>query len=196
MDPKNIIELVKSFGLAMDDVAVFFDLDGVLADFDAGIKQFGFHPSEELNRSRKRMTPEYASAKDAMYAVLENTDIYLRLPTMPKAKTMWTAFAAAAPLVNTAVPKFGGGEGSPLWTRAAEHKKAWFRREIEEIADDRIIVTSSSRKAEHVGRLKRPLSLLIDDRADNVAAWEAKGGAGLLFKNPDDVLAVADAFRK
>lgn len=112
----------------MEDYAIYLDLDGVMADYDAGIRSLGFLPDpakkNDLNRSG---TDD--PFKRSMYEAIRGTDFYRKLPFMPGALGLYRAISQANPIILTAAPKFGATEDdyflNPYWLGAAYHKRAW-----------------------------------------------------------------------
>jgi hypothetical protein len=194
--------------------AVYLDLDGVFADYDAGIRRLGFEPDpakkNELNRSGSN-----DPFKRAMYEAIQGTDFYARLPMMQGSAALYTHVKDAKPIILTAAPKFGATEDdyflNPYWLGAAYHKRRWVedyllpealpeqyiawgmaltrRRARIEIEDERFICTTSARKHEFIGRKHGRRQLLIDDRRDNCVRWARAGGAAILHTDVRETIA-------
>ncbi|AXQ69313.1 5'-3' deoxyribonucleotidase [Caulobacter phage CcrBL9] len=187
--------------------AVYLDQDGVVFDFDEGLRRLGFQPDPEYNKSSHAMNDEANLWKQGMYEVIKGTDFFARLPLMDGAVDLYAAVEDADPIFLTASPKFGSTEHDflthPFFLGAAYHK----RRSVEEvllpqvaklriqqltgkepkaavprvrIADDRFICTTSARKQEYMHRKHSPHQVLIDDRIANCEAWAAAGGIAIL----------------
>lgn len=168
----------------MHRLAVYLDMDGVLADFDAGLRARGIAPVVDLNRSREDMTPEQRAAKEALQAQIANTDFYATLPPMPGAKALWYVVEPAEPIVLTAAPRFDADEESgAAFKRAAADKRAWIETLFGPIPDHRFICTTSARKAHFIGRKNARFQILVDDRLSNIIRWRAAGGIGVHHEN-------------
>lgn len=190
--------------------AVYLDLDGVFADYDAGIRRLGFAPDptkkNALNRSGSN-----DPFKRAMYEAIQGTDFYAHLPLMPGSLKLYQHVKDAKPIILTAAPKFGACEDTyflnPHWLGAAYHKRRWVeefllpealpeqyiawgkvaltrRPDRIEIEDERFICTTSARKHEFIGRKHSPSQVLIDDRRDNCVRWARAGGVAILHTAP------------
>jgi hypothetical protein len=184
--------------------AIYLDLDGVMADYDAGIRRLGFKPGrvheERLNRSG---TDD--PFKRSMYEAIRGTDFYRALPFMPGALDLYRAVASADPIILTAAPKFGATEDdyhlNPHWLGAAYHKRAWVEERLLPAAlpgggsiwdtwrsghsrisltDERFICTTSVRKQQFINRKHSDHQILIDDRRDNCVRWARAGGVAIL----------------
>jgi 5'(3')-deoxyribonucleotidase len=143
---------------------IFCDLDGVLADFEQGIKnKFGLLPSQ--------VKP------NVMWSYINKSNTFFEnLPWMPKGKLLWEKIQIHNPIILTGVPR-----GSK---NMAEQKIRWCQREL---GPDVQVITCLS-KDKH--RFCIPRSILIDDRTDNLEEWNKKGGKFLLYneENLDDII--------
>jgi hypothetical protein len=130
-------------------MALFVDMDGVLADFDSGYEAaFGVRPSIhadnvdwELVRARKHF--------------------YLGLPPMPDFQELWSFIAPLRPVVLTGVPL--------SVVEASDNKRLWARRWL---GDTEIRTCRSSEKYLHA----KPGDILIDDWEKYKKKWIKAGG--------------------
>lgn len=117
----------------MSEIVVYLDLDGVMADYDAGIRAMGFkidpRYKNDLNRSGTKNP-----LKRQMYEAIKGTDFYRDLPYMPDALKLYEAVAGFGPVILTAAPKFDGNEDNyyldPHWLGAAYHKRHWVEHRL------------------------------------------------------------------
>lgn len=169
-----------------DTIDLFVDLDGVLADFDAGLHRLGHLNEANMNRSREEMDTAARAWKDALYAAIAGTGFFRDLPAIADAHRLWTAIRHLDPVILTAVPRFADPADV---TEAAEHKYAWVCATFEPIPRARFIATTSRDKPLYIKQsLPRP-QVLIDDRVKNVDAWRAAGGMAVLHTSAADSLA-------
>uniref|UniRef100_A0AB74ULL4 Uncharacterized protein n=1 Tax=Caulobacter phage BL57 TaxID=3348355 RepID=A0AB74ULL4_9VIRU len=122
----------------LKNFAIYLDMDGVLADFDAGIKRLGFEPDPEYNKSSHAMDDEANLWKQGMYRKIEGTDFFETLPFMPGAVDLYTAVFEADPIILTASPKFGAtdedflihptGWARPMPSGAGSRRRCFPRR--------------------------------------------------------------------
>lgn len=149
---------------------VYCDLDGVLADFDRVKRR---HLSKEAQTNDNKMWEEIADFRN----------FYRELPAMKGANSLWSAIQLAAPLraILTAIPR------KKTMPEAEADKRHWcnvemldsvFNGEVVEV----LIGPHSKDKQNHC----KPGDILIDDRADNIEQWEAKGGIGILHDGDVD----------
>ncbi|OWW20563.1 hypothetical protein [Noviherbaspirillum denitrificans] len=132
---------------------VYLDLDGVFADFDARVKRLtGKHP-DELERSRLW---KIINADKRFFAELELIEGCMLL---------WEATRDLEPIFLT---------GAPTNRVFQEQKREWVAR----IFGPEFIVHVVPRKLK--ADFSGPHKVLIDDTADNIAQWEARGGHGIL----------------
>lgn len=201
----------------MSNVPLFsinIDLDGVLADYVAGIQQLGFEIDPSLNRSSHLLPGSGSERKRQMYDAVKGTTFYATLPLMVGAATLYNEARKLDPnlIILTAAPKFGAGEEdyhiNPYWLGAAYHKRGWVERVLlpaaaaerqnlwaklfepvvtrYHIPDERFICTTSARKHNFMHRKHAANQVLVDDRPDNINPWIAAGGIGILHTSVED----------
>lgn len=202
----------------MKQKAIYFDLDGVMADYSGGfaIRHPDFKLDPSLNRSSHLLPGSGSAKKREAYELIKGTDFYDDLPILPGAVDMFCLAIEAEPIILTAAPKFGATEDdfhvNPYWLGAAFHKRNWveakFLIEVEykladdlgrivdlgrmdriRIPDERFICTTSSRKWQFMHRKKSEHQVLVDDRIDNIEAWREAGGIGILHVSVEDSIA-------
>ncbi|MCD6342475.1 MAG: hypothetical protein J7L76_01685 [Spirochaetaceae bacterium] len=142
---------------------LFVDLDGVLVDFETGVRRAtGKEPSELHSRS---MWPAIAGTKD----------FYDRLGWMPDGRDLWQVAKDFQPVILT---------GLPMGKWAEPQKRSWCERELG--PDIPVITGMSRRKAElaltwlEENRMPDKTPILIDDRLKIKEPWEAAGGIFIL----------------
>jgi hypothetical protein len=128
---------------------LFLDLDGVLADFDRGVRDLtGRDPADLPLRG---MWDTLARAPD----------FFATLDFLPDAEALWRFCAPHDPIILSGLPQ---GQ----W--AAAQKTQWVARMLG--PQVRLITCMSRDKP----RWSAPGHVLVDDRATTAAGWEAKGG--------------------
>lgn len=154
---------------------IYFDMDGVLADFCGGAVKLGGY-----KWPKKQEHVEVSD--DAMWDAIRKVDgFYLKLEIMPGAKEMFDELYAKYGdkcEVLTGIPK-------P-------------RRNIKNVAEDKItwmherfapeIVVNECNKEDKWYYATGKGSILIDDMQANIDAWVKAGGTGILYENPLMVL--------
>ncbi len=152
--------------MSTDQFQLFVDLDGVLVDFDAGVRRAtGKDPSELHPR---RMWP----------AIARTRGFYDRLDWIPDGRDLWSTVKYCSPVILT---------GLPMGKWAEPQKRSWCERELG--ADVHVITGMSRNKAdlallwleEH--HLEEKTPILIDDRLKIKEPWEAAGGKFILHLN-------------
>jgi len=183
--------------LRLEDCVVYFDLDGVMADYDAGIRAKGFNIDPSVKNDLNRSGTDNPLKRE-MYEAIKGTNFYGNIPIMPGAKLLWDYVRERTdPIVLTAAPKFGATEDdyylNPYWCGAAYFKRRWvnknlFDPSIPPIADENFICTTSKRKHEFMHRRHSDHQILIDDRIDNCKNWVEAGGIAILHESADKTL--------
>ena len=156
---------------------LFFDMDGVLADFDRGVVELcGMQPLDQTNRK--------PCEADALWLkIREVGHFYDKLEMMPGAKDMF----------NKVYGKYGDRceilTGIPKPKRgiitAGDDKVNWVRRLLSE--DIVVNIVYREQKPEYcTGRD----CILIDDLSKNIKGWETLGGTWILHRSTEETLAV------
>jgi hypothetical protein len=145
---------------------LFLDLDGVLADFDAGARMVLGTSPEDFQAKHGRGEFWRRLARDK--------DFYGSLPLMPDAMLLFAAVRHLDPTILT---------GLPVGNWAAPQKVRWA---AEHFPGTKIITTMARDKYRHM----TGMDVLVDDRADHRAKWEDAGGTFIHHKNARDSLAL------
>ena len=155
---------------------IYLDMDGVLADFDRGVREFCHMESTSQNGKRD------AKYDARMWEAIRGVEhFYDRLELMPGAKEMFDAIYGQYGdrcEILTAVPRPERG----ILT-AGQDKIAWTRR----LLSDRIRINIVLRK-EKLQFCRDGNSVLIDDRERTIRDWRALGGTGILHTSPESTL--------
>ncbi len=157
----------------MEPDKIYFDMDGVLADFTLGVKEMcGIDidtPQEQRSKEQDK----------AMFdAIHEVPDFYLKLKTIPGTVDLFYRLRELygdKVEVLTGIPK--PERNIPT---ASDEKISWVRDHLE--GD---IVVNTVLRSEKKNYVKGEGSILIDDLPSNIKAWEECGGTGILFKDPE-----------
>ena len=154
---------------------IYFDMDGVLADFDRGVRDLcGMETLPQSTRS-----PEQ---DDLMWDRIRKMDhFYDRLEPMPGAKEMFNAVYGVYGKrceILTGIPKEKRGI-----VTAAEDKRNWMRR----VLSDKVTVNVCLR-AEKILKCTGPEAVLIDDLEKNIQEWKAAGGTGILHESAEQTM--------
>jgi hypothetical protein len=138
---------------------LFLDLDGVLADFDAGARKvLGMSPKAfEAKYSKREFWRRLARAKD----------FYATLPLMPDAMELFDAVKHLEPTILT---------GLPLGNWAAPQKVRWV---AEHFPGTKIITTMARDKRDHA----KEGDVLVDDQLKHRHLWEEVGGIFVHHRN-------------
>ena len=138
---------------------LFLDLDGVLADFDAGARRvLGMSADAFEARHGKR---------EFWRRLAKANDFYASLPLMPDAMELFEAVQHLQPTILT---------GLPLGNWAAPQKIKWA---AEHFPGTKIITTMARDKFRHM----TGMDVLVDDRADHRDKWEDAGGTFIHHKS-------------
>ena len=145
----------------MDIEKIYFDMDGVLADFVRGVNEI--------------CGIDMSAGDDIMFAEIRRVgDFYDRLEPVPGALELFRELCARYPgkvEILTAVPK--PERNVP---EAKDDKLSWVRGYLGDGVKVNVVL-----RREKAGYVKDKGSILIDDTADNIGMWRQAGGTGILF---------------
>lgn len=161
----------------MDIEKIYFDMDGVVADFDRGVIEIcGLMPLSQNAKHRSLHKEEMMWER-----IKEVGHFYDKLELMPGAKEMFDAVYqkyGGKCQILTGIPKPRRGIDT-----AAEDKKAWVKRLLsEEVIVNTVMREDKAKFCTGKG------CILIDDLDRNVKAWNEMGGTGILHVDPEDTL--------
>lgn len=141
---------------------LFLDMDGVLADFDAGyIDLFGEAPD--------RTAPD---RPDMWKRINQHGSFYYSLEPLPDARELWRFASRHRPIILTGVPK--------QVPDAATHKRAWARNHFGPEAH--VITCPSKDKCLH----GKPGDVLVDDWVKYRDRWTGMGGIWVTHTSAGD----------
>jgi hypothetical protein len=145
---------------------IYCDVDGVLADFHQRATQLTGMNVLPDNNDREETKLFWAKLKQ------HHPQVFRDLPLMSDGKKLWQYIRGYNPTMLTAVPRV---ENFPT---APDDKKHWIQQHFGPTIPV-IVVPSAKVKQQYA----EPNAVLIDDRADTIEQWNAKGGIGIVHKN-------------
>lgn len=148
---------------------LFLDLDGVLADFEAGAH-------DVLKMSAAEYQERYG-AGGFWKKLATAPDFYNTLALLPDAQQLMDAVVHLDPIILT---------GLPIGKWAEPQKRAWVERHFPGI---QVITTQARFKSKYCS----PGDVLVDDRDQYRDAWESAGG---IFVHHSDTGSSLTALRK
>jgi len=149
--------------ISAQSIQLFVDLDGVLADFDAGVRRICGQSPNDI-------------AVAAMWRAIHSArDFFGSLEWMPGAQALWeNSLVHLKPTILSGVPM-----SDSRW--AERQKSAWCARKLGPEVPH--IFCASREKSTYSG----PYRVLIDDRDRARRPWEAAGGIFILYTTPEQV---------
>lgn len=149
---------------------IFFDLDGVLADFDRGVKELAGFDNTGIDHNSKTPVDD-----DAMWEAMRKVDHFFdKLEPMPEGIRMFRSVKEKYPgiiEVLSGIPKEKRG-----MVTAAGDKASWAKRVLGEDIPVNLVF-----KEEKKSLCKGRNYVLIDDRRSSIEDWEEAGGSGILY---------------
>ena len=161
----------------MEAEKIYFDMDGVLADFERGVRELcGITPPSQNDKDQR------PGADDEMWAAIkECVHFYDLLELMPGAKAMFDAVYSKYGdkcEILTGIPKPRRGI-----VNATPDKKLWVKR----LLSGDIVVNIVFRE-EKPKFCTGKNCILIDDMEKNIKEWNGMGGTGILNVNAEDTM--------
>ena len=164
--------------LLQEDLAkaydIFIDMDGVLTNFEGRFEQFaGVTPDEFMSQKtiqygEKKANEEFWDLVDKQIGVR----FWAGMPWMPEGEELFKYIKKYKPSILTSPSR---EESSRIG------KGVWVKRNMSGVPVK--FGYGANGKAKYAGSNK----ILIDDREDNISAWKAAGGIGILFKSTEQV---------
>ena len=164
--------------LLQEDLAkaydIFIDMDGVLTDFERRFEQFaGVTPDEYMSQKtiqvgEKKANEEFWNLVDKQIGVR----FWAGMPWMPEGEKLYKYIKKYKPTILTSPSR---EESSRIG------KGVWVKRNMSGVP------VKFGYGADGKAKFAGPNKILIDDREDNISAWKAAGGVGILFKSTEQV---------
>lgn len=160
----------------MADIHVYFDMDGVLANFDNGVR--------ELCRKEPVVQGHCSNAEtDALWGTISQVPhFYAKLEpiagSVKMVRAVYTEIGNRCQIL-TGIPKPHRNVAD-----AAEDKIDWVRRFV---SPD--IQVHAVYRAEKKRFCTGSQDILIDDYDKNIREWQKSGGTGILFVTPEQTMA-------
>lgn len=151
-------------------MTVYFDMDGVLADFEGGVRKLcGIEPKKQGVFDPQK--------DDEMFEAIHRVEnFYNRLEPLPGAVGLFLEVLARHGddcRILTGIPRPERGI-----VNAAQHKADWAHRVIS--PDAQVIGVRRKDKPDYC---TGPDCILIDDHPGNIKQWNRAGGTGILHKD-------------
>ena len=158
----------------MEVKKIYFDMDGVLADFEKGIRELCHMEPQSQNGKRSK------KLDDLMWETIREVDhFYDRLDLLPGAKelfdTVYGMYGDRCEIL-TGIPREERGI-----VTAKDDKINWTRRLLSET----VKVQTVCRKHK-INFCTGPETILIDDREKTITEWQEKGGTAILHTTPEE----------
>ena len=165
---------VQYMGEAKEKGYIYFDMDGVMADFARGVKELLHlepldqeHSTSETDEVLFAAMREYPHFYDALEPIPGSIEIFDEVYEIYGDRCM----------ILSGIPKPRRGI-----VTAAEDKNSWVKRYLPE----GVIVHTVSR-AEKKNFVHDRNDILIDDFTKNIAEWESAGGTGIHCRTPEEL---------
>lgn len=177
--PKNEKEIEALFKKAKKEmIFIYFDMDGVLANFDLGVKEIlNMEPIKQEHQDPQKSNEIFSAIQEkiaqGIYFYRELKPIGEVINIFKDLHGLYGDFVQ----ILTGIPREDKGIKN-----AKENKEEWVKQHL----GDDIIVNAVTRK-EKVNYCYNEDCILIDDYTANIENWKKTGGIGILYRNTSDL---------
>jgi len=164
-------------------IKIYFDMDGVLADFDYAARRFNM--SGNLNQSSRNLSSDSLAQKFARWRAIEaDRNFWADIPVMDGIFALLDEASKHGELfVLSSAPSAKNFAGGVSYVDFVEsQKRAWIARHMSMCFDSAHVIVTRIAKEKRISPTQN--DILIDDRVENVADWIAAGGQGIIFTSP------------
>ncbi len=172
---------------------IFFDVDGVLADFDAALLERSIvNKTHFIHKHKSEWTEEEIALDKQVVECMQSTNWFYNLPVMKGAHDMVElAHSKAQVWALTARPKI-----DEIAKDVEHQKRAWLNDHFDELFLDTTIVCLRHEKAQYATTMYGPCdyesNILIDDMTSNCDEWRKAGGIAIQFQSAEQVMKQLD----
>ena len=165
----------ETHGEEMEFEKIYFDMDGVLVDFNRGVLDIC-----QIDAGDQE-TPGREKLDDMMFkAIAATPHFYFKLEPID----------GMLDILNELISRYGTKveilTGIPKPERnvvtAADDKREWIRKFVSED-----MVVHTVQRKEKMEYAKGPWTILVDDMKKNIDEWNGAGGTGIRFTGVDDL---------
>lgn len=161
---------------------LYLDMDGVIADFNRNLREFGVVDNEThfIHKPRSEWTQSQKDLDIRVRGVMELDDFWPSIPLCPGAHELWDYCKQFDLYILTATPNV-----TEFRDRIAQHKREWIWANLDPtFPAERILICLRSEKQAHSG----PGHVLVDDMPSNCAEWNKSGGNAVLHTSAADTI--------
>ena len=158
---------------------VYFDIDGVLGEFEAHVENTLGKKDAHKDLGKSDLWKQFSTLKKH---IPQFPDWWEDMPAMPGSSGM----------VKTAQRLFGVANVGVIsayasWDlRSKQAKPGWVAKHFPSIPAGNLIICRRDEKKQYA-ITQGSSNILVDDYPKNIAEWEKAGGSGIVFVSPDQV---------
>lgn len=148
---------------------LYFDLDGVMADFDKGYSRL-------VGRVHDTTKEGWIKIPNRDWKLITKADsFWLDLEPMPNARNLYGYWKEYLPVSNIKFCTSGGGD-----PKAHIQKPIWVDRFTVGVGHETLVVQNRKEKIKYAAGG----NILIDDHEETIKWWNEAGGLGILYQDP------------
>jgi 5'(3')-deoxyribonucleotidase len=153
-------------------VTLFLDMDGVLADFDAGVLAV-------LGMNAVQYTAAHGTGAFWQDLISKAPHLYADLPMVPHAVDLYSALCAYNPVILT-----GAHFRSNPCKIAEVDKRQWLAENFPGTNSAQSMI--ACRSMDKCRYIRHPGDVLVDDRLKYASLWVAAGGTFIHYADPEN----------
>lgn len=160
---------------------LYLDMDGVVADFDRNLLNFGVTDNRHdfIHRPKETWTEVEVDLDRRVCEAMAHRDFWWSIPPMQDAYDLWGFTRHLNVAFLTAAPRMPDHR-----QRVTDEKRAWVQSKFGPFPKERIHVCLRSEKK----HLAAPGRVLVDDMPINCEEWRAAGGVAIRHINAEDTI--------
>ena len=154
---------------------IYLDMDGVLADFDGGVRKYGFiNDNSFIHKPRLEWTEEQKELSNIFERLMASPGYFLNLEPMKDYHQLVDFCTPFGYDVLTAWPRNVKDVSGII-----QDKKDWCDKYLNDYSE--FICCDRSEKVKYAKG-----NILVDDMIANCIAWAEEGGTAILHKSAED----------
>lgn len=163
---------------------LYLDLDGVFADFDGNLLNYGIVNDKSFyHKDKSTHTPEQASLRGRVELAMRSPGFWEELPLCPGAYELWDYCQQYKPVILTALPNLKDWDDE-----VKAEKQRWINKYFGFMTP--VIYCYRSEK---VNQIRNGLKdILLDDSIQNITEWVETGGFGILHTSSENSIKKID----
>ena len=159
---------------------LYLDLDGVFADFDGQLRNYGVIKNDQTfhHTHPSTWTDAQIDLSNKVEKCMSMPGFWEEIPLMDRAYELWDYCEPFKPIILTAIPN-----KEDWFEQIKDEKQRWIDKYLG--FKTRVVYCLRSEKAQ---RANTVTDILVDDTTQNILEWNNAGGTGILHTDVSDTI--------